>query len=149
MVYQQQLSGMLFQQQFVPSPMLMPNVSLPYRQPNFSSKSSTSWPGNLGQPGFNQAQFGMGLHGHHGQTCLNAGDKQGTSNRSYDNQSNEMPPPCKGTMLLTIDTMREEIQLVGEDHTVTVVTFLTEKVASNARKIFLIIYIVFILAKLT
>ncbi|KAF5200344.1 H/ACA ribonucleoprotein complex non-core subunit NAF1 [Thalictrum thalictroides] len=93
MPFQQQFSGMPFQQQFAPSPMLMPNVSLPYGQPNFSPRPSTSSPGNLGHPGFNQAQFGMDLHGHHGQTPVHTGDQQGMSNGSYDNQSNEMPPP--------------------------------------------------------
>ncbi|PIA55038.1 hypothetical protein AQUCO_00800048v1 [Aquilegia coerulea] len=90
MPFQQQFSGMPFQQQFGPSPMLMPNMGLPYGQPNFSPRPSTPWPGNLGQPRCNQAQFGIGLHG---QTPVNTGDQQGMSNGSYDNQSNETPPP--------------------------------------------------------
>ncbi|KAK9285327.1 hypothetical protein L1049_024518 [Liquidambar formosana] len=88
-------NGMPFQQQFVPSQMLLPNVLGPGGQPNFfAGPSYAPWPGLVGQNSFNQTTFGMGLQGQHAYPSIGVGGQGVLSNVSHAEQSCAVQPPA-------------------------------------------------------
>ncbi|KAA8524466.1 hypothetical protein F0562_010889 [Nyssa sinensis] len=85
-------NGMPFQQQFDPSQRV--NVVLPGGQSNFSvGPPFAPWSSAMGQSGFNQSPFGMGVQGHNAHPPINGGEQGVPSNGLQQGHNCDLQPP--------------------------------------------------------
>uniref|UniRef100_A0A5B7BRW9 H/ACA ribonucleoprotein complex non-core subunit NAF1 n=1 Tax=Davidia involucrata TaxID=16924 RepID=A0A5B7BRW9_DAVIN len=86
-------NGMPFQQQFDPSQRLPVNAVFPGGHSNFSAGPGFApWPLSMGQSGYNQLPFGMGLQVHNARPPINVGEQGVPSNGSQERNCDMRPP---------------------------------------------------------